>query len=879
MTQPVRGATACALALAVLAVLAGIAPARAVDRVIRAVDPANVMQGDTVLLTITGENLPTGTVVVEFFPQQIAVLKVLSANDHEIVVQVKVPSLAPPGGYNIVAYNHLGDEAFGQNLLTVGSGLITPVFHDFDPKVIAEATNGFALMLTGDAITPGVIDHLSMSWTIGDEPVRDLRTTFGMGGSGTVVCAVSGKPPAGTLRGKVLQDGRPIFLVEVTVQGAAGVIVGHSPVEMDADQPSYKFRLLGTGFTADFLKGLGVQLESPTTVAKATQLELLDAASLQVTFSGPLPAGAYSLTASSGGQQVYSSQATLTPHGEAAGPSAPAGGEQPATQPPAPPAEGSTPPAARQPPSPAESQPAAAPGAGVTQENQPAVQPAPSLRPAPSVQPKLARIDSVSPLAIAPGNAPCRFIVAGAGLDTALVDSLRLTLVVGDAAASLLFAGRISGGFACVFAPPAGGFAPGAVGVLTVSDPGGLLPEFTAQVNVASQAPPAAAAPVAPPPAKPAPRPAVPPAAPLVGWGVSRVYLDTHTGASVLNVVLTPPPGEWQLGQLSGTFALLPRDQGAKGSFANLPLSGDLAFLRDATGALLGQSSGNFVSGDLLVRLEYGDGPVEASALELTAPRPRARLVAPTTTELALREDGTLEPDKLQWVVDFAPFAVARPQVLQVSATPAAADSAKAFSNTADGTRIVVTQDLRAWKGVAGLEGGLKLSFACDADVDWAEPPQRTLAVKPAPKVSGAHPALRDRPVAISNEGFVIELLPGAADVPLEAWEKVEVETDFLLLARTIGKFQVHASEAEAAGQRVVRLLFRRLPDELPDMGYDVLMGELVAAEGIDVTLRWPELGCQAAGTLHFRSAAGDGEGVLEGLGLGKAGDNTGPAR
>ena len=90
----------------------------AADRVITSVDPANVVQGDTVLLTIKGENLPGGTVVVSFFPQQIAVLKVLSASPTEVSVQVKVPSLAPPGSYNIVIYNHLGDEAFAPGVRT-----------------------------------------------------------------------------------------------------------------------------------------------------------------------------------------------------------------------------------------------------------------------------------------------------------------------------------------------------------------------------------------------------------------------------------------------------------------------------------------------------------------------------------------------------------------------------------------------------------------------------------------------------------------------------------------------------------------------------------------------------------------------------------------
>ena len=140
-------------------------------------DPASVMQGDTVALTITGEDLPTGGVVVA--PgSSIVVIKILSASATEIVAQIKVPSVAPPGLYNVIVYNQLGDEVFGQSLLTIGSGLMTPIFSDYDPKVIAEATSGFAVMLTGQSITPAAIRPPSMQWFLGSQRLTKLVFRF-----------------------------------------------------------------------------------------------------------------------------------------------------------------------------------------------------------------------------------------------------------------------------------------------------------------------------------------------------------------------------------------------------------------------------------------------------------------------------------------------------------------------------------------------------------------------------------------------------------------------------------------------------------------------------------------------------------------------------
>src|SRR5512145_2596360 len=77
-----RGNLTRSVLLGLLLALSGVLPAAAGS--IDAVEPAEVSQGDTVLLTIRGSELPQGSLVVEFFPQQIAVLDILAASAEEI---------------------------------------------------------------------------------------------------------------------------------------------------------------------------------------------------------------------------------------------------------------------------------------------------------------------------------------------------------------------------------------------------------------------------------------------------------------------------------------------------------------------------------------------------------------------------------------------------------------------------------------------------------------------------------------------------------------------------------------------------------------------------------------------------------------------------
>ena len=75
-----------AVLLAAVAWLVWLQTGVAQERTITAVSPAQVSQGDTVLLTIEGTDLPTGSVTVEFFPHQIALLDILSAGNGTTVL-------------------------------------------------------------------------------------------------------------------------------------------------------------------------------------------------------------------------------------------------------------------------------------------------------------------------------------------------------------------------------------------------------------------------------------------------------------------------------------------------------------------------------------------------------------------------------------------------------------------------------------------------------------------------------------------------------------------------------------------------------------------------------------------------------------------------
>ena len=134
---------------------------------------------------------------------------------------------------------------------------------------------------------------------------------------GLIVCAVTGKPPGGVLRGTVLLASKPIYLVELTIKAGLTMIVGHAPAQVAAGQATFSIRLLGTGFTADYLSRLVVRLVNGGTTVQPRQISLLDSASVGLEFPGPLPVGQYQLTVMNGDELAYEGMLEITASPEA----------------------------------------------------------------------------------------------------------------------------------------------------------------------------------------------------------------------------------------------------------------------------------------------------------------------------------------------------------------------------------------------------------------------------------------------------------------------------------------------------------------------------------------------------------------------------------
>ncbi len=319
--QPQKGLCASALAAcfcALLTLLLALPHTAHAEGAITQLDPSSVNQGDTLLVTIRGTDLPTGSVVVEFFPQQIAVLSLLSATDSEIMVQIKVPPLAPSGKYNVIIYNQLGDEVTGDGLFTVLSDLVTPVFRDYDPKVIAQASSAFALVLSGELVSRDAVNHLSMQWTQGNKPVEGMETSFAYASPTAVSVAVTGKLPGGKLDGRVLLDSKPIYFLSVELPGEKPEIYGHSPSRQAVSSEPLTFKLVGASFSRSLMPRLSARLVSipPSKKTKPqtynATLSFVDEAALSLQFSGA-PEGKYTLQLLLDGSPAYSGSVELLP--------------------------------------------------------------------------------------------------------------------------------------------------------------------------------------------------------------------------------------------------------------------------------------------------------------------------------------------------------------------------------------------------------------------------------------------------------------------------------------------------------------------------------------------------------------------------------------
>jgi hypothetical protein len=883
-----------AILLCLLLASALTARAWAADGKVVAVDPPSAGQGETVLLTITGEALPQGTLVIEFYPQQIALLDILAASDKEIQALVKIARTAPPGKYNVMVYNQRDEEAFGNELLTVAASVVTPVFKNYDPKTIADAATGFALLLTGEYIAAPSIEHLTMEWQQNGEKVSGLATTFALSGGRAVACVVEGQPPPGVLRGRVFLDGVPIYLVEVTVAGGSALIVGHTPAALDANANPLKVRLLGSELTPLAVQGLGVELASAAISAKAQQLIWLDAASCQAEFSGPLPAGDYTLTVVSAGSMAYSSpvklvaNATPPPVSSATPDTTTPESSAPTSETAAP--EEAGPPSVPAPPVEAPAQPQ--PETAAPEAEQTPVQPAkPSLR-----------IERVEPAVIDPAGKACRFTVYTSGIEESLLHELTPVLTVGGQAATLLLAGSSESVMTCVFGPPPDGWPSGAAGELALELAGAATTSATFPVTVGAAAPAPQTA-STPAPASIATTPETPGAA----WQAQSANITTGPQGQVLVAGITPPQAGDDLALLEGSFTLLPDELGYASAFDNLALNGQLAFKTNADGTLAGECAGNFISGSLMITLKYNNGTPHLSMLTLEAPRPKLKITAPSAAQAVHRADGTWQPATLQWTVDCAPLVYADAQFLKLYG-PGGQDAAAVV--TASGSQAVVECPVDELVADGKVQAELKLGVPCDAagaltltlPVQEQAPavPAEAQAValgEPAPVVSASAPPetgstqpetgspapetgstaevkaieMVEPVLHACSDGLWFVIRAPEQGPALAAWRELAVETDNPLLQPNLGRFkpEVVPVDSESQGQ-LVRILLRRDKQVLPDSAYGLLLGQLLEAGRCQLTVRWAALGYTLSGGVEIDEQEWSGASLLKELGVGE---------
>jgi hypothetical protein len=458
---------------------------------ISSVEPTSLLQGQTVMLTIRGSNLPVGSVVVEFFPQQIAVVGILASSADELTVQLKVPQMAPPGQYNIIVYNQLGDEAFGPALITVGSTVSAPIFRSYDPKVIAEASQAFAVVLGCEALAPDVVSHLHMQWSIDGTELTGLESTFSYSGPETAVCSVSGPIPSGRLRGRVYFDSSPIYQLDLQVAGTRPDIVGHSPAVCESSPAGLALRLLGTGFQAPLLPRLKVRVTDNAQKDYPGELLLTDSATIAARFPLVTAAGEYSLQVESEGAVVYTGRVQINARPEP---------EAPPVPPVAPTPEPDPLPA--QPPS---ALPAQEPLADPLAGNSDATQTPPLVEPGSgTAEPPAAQIDdsekmgtatqkiSVSPTEFPPGMNPIRLSVRGMATIAMPPEQVEIRVLLGTAECERVFSSAGPDALVFVFAPPQGGWKEGESGVVTIKNlPGGAYVQPFMVVSTGSSALPA----------------------------------------------------------------------------------------------------------------------------------------------------------------------------------------------------------------------------------------------------------------------------------------------------------------------------------------------------------------------------------------------------
>ena len=351
---------------------------------------------------------------------------------------------------------------------------------------------------------------------------------------------------------------------------------------------------------------------------------------------------------------------------------------------------------------------------------------------------------------------------------------------------------------------------------------------------------------------------------------MAQAYVDQSPGGNALVVVLNAPDASWDPALINASFTLLPEDCGVLECFANLSLEGHVTFRRSESGVPIGSYPGNFVKGDLLVRLSYNRGTTEISGMPLDAPAPGARL-SPSPVEHVRRnpQSGELSPQSLRCVIDFSPLVIADPGFLQPLFTPAAAGD-YAAELRAEGTHAELGIDLAAWQTVDDWEEGLLVEFQSTCDLSWDSEPSIRIPIRDAaPEASSPSVEVLTAECTIHDRGFSLLLDPGDTELPAERFSQVDVRSDLLLLDRNLSAFNLTAVESGSAEDRLLSLRFTRDTAVVDDLAYSLLVEELIEADDVQLDLVWPQLGAVASRAVRFVAASDESvQDVLDELGL-----------
>lgn len=775
------------------------------------VSPPSVMQGDTVLLTVVGKNLPTGTVVVEFFPQQIAVLNILSAKSNELILQVKIPNMAPPGKYNILIYNHLGEEAFGEGVLNVGGDLITPIFEEYDPKTISDASSGFAVMMTGTLITQEAVSQLEMVWYRGDEIVKGLTTQFAMAGASTVVCAITGELTGGVLRGRVLLNNSPIYMVEIELLLDAALIIGVTPSVIQVDQAPYQFKLLGMGITQAYTEGLNIGLKSAAVSADAQSIGFIGDASIQVVFPGPLPAGEYTLEVTYNGTPEYGGVITL----------------EPAT-----PTEEAVPESASAPPSLPGDLESGQPGPETTGPLEPPgtsfIEAPPTTATAVEEVLPVASIVSLASNILEPGNNPARLDIVCIEMESETFERLKPKLRVGLDLAELMLVSSRVGSFTYVFTPDDDGWAEGESGSLEISDPLGEVGSFKTFVSVSH------------PPGEVGPPYELHPKFSGDGWEVMSAAILSTFSVQQLVIKLVPPSAEFEIEDVVCSYTILPANPGIEDFFKGLKLVGELNLTINDDQTVNAVSLGKFAKGDLLVKITQGDGATWLATLPLDAPGLQAEVKLPRITQLVVDPiSGAVDPAWLRWECKFPGLQPLDPEVLSFNTSVELQGAEVLKVITQDDAIVLDIEFTGLGAQLAKLD---EISFWVDSKVllNWDKMAKITVQILSESSQSKASPlVIQEEPVTLMPNGFQVKYKIDGEQPTGQFEGKVQASSSLLVLDWNLSGFEIHTEVISIPAGSVLLVKFIRNLNNLDDANYSNLCSELVLVGDVGLKLWW----------------------------------------